>query len=174
MPWVKWGCALADFDNDGWPDCFFVNGHVDNNRREIGQPVDYEEIPLLFRNMFGTGTSASAWRPATPGLTSTPSTSAAEPPSATSTTTATSISWSTTRTPRPPCCATTPSRANHWIRFILEGTKSNRDAIGTKLVVDGGRANHLPPAQGRLQHAGAPTITVFWSGLGRPPRSKRP
>jgi enediyne biosynthesis protein E4 len=24
---------------------------------------------------------------------------------------------------------------NHWIRFVLEGTKSNRDAIGTKLKV---------------------------------------
>ena len=55
MPWVKWGCALADFDNDGWPDFFFVNGHVDNNRREIGQPVDYEEMPLLFHNLFGKG-----------------------------------------------------------------------------------------------------------------------
>ena len=53
MPWVKWGCALADFDNDGWPDCFIVNGHVDNNRRDLGQPVDYEEIPLLFRNFGG-------------------------------------------------------------------------------------------------------------------------
>ena len=58
MPWVKWGCALADFDNDGWPDCFFVNGHVDNNRRELGQPVDYEEIPLLFRNDQGQALSA--------------------------------------------------------------------------------------------------------------------
>ena len=56
LPWVKWGCALADFDNDGWPDFFFVNGHVDNNRRQIGQPVDYEEIPLLFRNIGRTGT----------------------------------------------------------------------------------------------------------------------
>ena len=27
---------------------------------------------------------------------------------------------------------------NHWIRFILEGTKSNRDAIGAKLAITAG------------------------------------
>jgi hypothetical protein len=51
MPWVSWGCLLGDFDNDGWPDCFVTNGHVDNNRRLLGQAVDYEEPPLLHRNV---------------------------------------------------------------------------------------------------------------------------
>src|SRR5262249_57646346 len=50
MPWVGWGCALADFDNDGWPDCFVANGHVDNNRDQLGQKISYEEPPLLHRN----------------------------------------------------------------------------------------------------------------------------
>ena len=51
LPWVGWGCALADFDNDGWPDCFVANGHVDDNRRALGQPIDYAEPPLLHRNV---------------------------------------------------------------------------------------------------------------------------
>ena len=47
MPMVGWGCALADFDNDSWPDCFVSNGHVDNNRAN----VPYEQLPLIWANV---------------------------------------------------------------------------------------------------------------------------
>jgi hypothetical protein len=50
-PWVGWGCALADFDNDGWPDCFVANGHIDANRKDLGPTLSYPEPPLLFRNV---------------------------------------------------------------------------------------------------------------------------
>ena len=36
---------------------------------------------------------------------------------------------------------------NHWIRFVLQGTKSNRDAIGAKLEV-----TVLSPGQGPGEH----------------------
>lgn len=51
MPWVGWGCALRDFDNDGWPDCFVTNGHVDDNR----EGVEYAEPALLHRNVASGG-----------------------------------------------------------------------------------------------------------------------
>lgn len=51
MPWVGWGCALADWDSDGWPDVFVSNGHVDDNRKALGQEIDYDEPALLFRNV---------------------------------------------------------------------------------------------------------------------------
>ena len=53
-PWVGWGCALADFDNDGWPDCFVTNGHVDDNLELLGQKSPYAHPPLLHRNLEGT------------------------------------------------------------------------------------------------------------------------
>jgi len=51
VPWIGWGCALADFDNDGWPDFFLTNGHLDSNRNQISPRLLYEEPPLLFRNV---------------------------------------------------------------------------------------------------------------------------
>ncbi len=52
MPWVGWGCVMADFDSDGWPDAFVTNGHVDDNYDELGvKNVPYAEPPLLWRNV---------------------------------------------------------------------------------------------------------------------------
>ena len=121
--------ALADFDNDGWPDNFVANGHVDDNRKLLGQPVDYEEP----RCSSGTSTAKRfrlATRDAGPYFDAKHVGRARR--SATSTTTATSTSSSTTRTAPRPCSATTPDRRNHWVRLELQGTRSNRDAIGTR------------------------------------------
>jgi len=52
-PWVGWGCALVDFDNDGWPDCFVTNGHVDTNLELLGYNSPYAQPPELYRNLHG-------------------------------------------------------------------------------------------------------------------------
>jgi hypothetical protein len=140
MPWVKWGCALADFDNDGWPDCFFVNGHVDNNRRLLGQPVDYEEIPLLFRNMAGKRFRLSTRDVGTYFDTKHVGRGAAFGDIDNDG----DIDILVNHKDAPPALLRNDTKTkNHWIRFILQGTKSNRDAIGAKLrVVAGGLTIH--------------------------------
>ncbi len=44
---MGWGTALLDFDNDGWPDIFMVNGHIYPNLKG----VEYEQRRLLYRNL---------------------------------------------------------------------------------------------------------------------------
>ncbi len=50
LPWVGWGTLFADFDLDRQLDLIVVNGHVDNNRRELGQDSVYQQPPLVWKN----------------------------------------------------------------------------------------------------------------------------
>jgi enediyne biosynthesis protein E4 len=135
MPWVKWGCALADFDNDGWPDCFFANGHVDNNRRQLEppQPIDYEEIPLLFRNDHGKRFRLSTRDVGTYFDTKHVARGAAFGDLDNDGDMDIVVNH---KDAAPAVLRNDTKTSNHWIRFSLQGTRSNRDAIGTKLEID--------------------------------------
>jgi hypothetical protein len=49
-PYVGWGDAFLDFDNDGWVDLFLVNGHVYPQVDSIDIAAKYREPGLLFWN----------------------------------------------------------------------------------------------------------------------------
>ena len=48
--YVGWGVGFIDFDNDGWPDLFIVNGHVYPELETAGQVTSYLERRILYRN----------------------------------------------------------------------------------------------------------------------------
>jgi hypothetical protein len=50
IPYVGWGDAFFDFDNDGWPDLFLVNGHVYPQVDSLDITAKYREPGLLFLN----------------------------------------------------------------------------------------------------------------------------
>ncbi len=136
MPFVKWGTAMLDFDNDGWPDNFVTNGHVDDNRRALGQPVDYEQIPLLFRNMEGKRFRIST-RDVGPYF---DTTHVGRGAAFGDLDNDGDIDIAVNEKDRPAAVLRndTPTK-NHWIRLELKGTRSNRDAIGARVEINTGK-----------------------------------
>jgi hypothetical protein len=57
LPYVGWGTAFFDYDNDGWLDLIAVNGHVypQLDQARLGASAGYRQRKLLYRNR-GDGT----------------------------------------------------------------------------------------------------------------------
>ena len=51
---LGFGCFFFDYDNDGWPDIFVADGHIENEIERVQKRVSYAEPPHLFRNL-GSG-----------------------------------------------------------------------------------------------------------------------
>jgi hypothetical protein len=52
---IKWGTGFGDFDNDGWPDIFIANGSFSSLMDNLQNEAKYREPIQLFRNL-GDGT----------------------------------------------------------------------------------------------------------------------
>ncbi|MFI5454442.1 MAG: CRTAC1 family protein [Isosphaerales bacterium] len=133
--WVGWGCALADFDNDGWPDCFVANGHVDDNLEQLGLDSPYAQPALLHRNLKGAGfllatrkagayfNSGHVGRGVAYGDLDDDG----------------DIDLVVNHKDGAPAVLRNDTKTpHHWIRLRLEGTRSNRDAVGARVEVEAG------------------------------------
>jgi hypothetical protein len=140
LPWIGWGCALADFDADGWPDIVVANGHIDDNAHVFGQPAGYAQPPLLHQNLAGkrfqlANSGAGPYFAANHvghGLAVGDLDDDGD------------LDLVINHKDGPPAILRndTPA-AGRWIRLKLTGTRSNRDAIGARVLVDvGGRTIH--------------------------------
>jgi len=132
---VGWGVHFIDFDNDGNLDLFIVNGHINEAIEATRVDVKYKEPPLLLRNKgkgvyedireragevfrkgySGRGLAIGDWN--NDGRMDVVFTCLSAPPV---------------------LLRNDSQQGNAWIGFELQGTKSNRDAIGSKITIDAG------------------------------------
>ncbi len=130
---VGWGCAFVDVDNDGWRDVLLVNGHAFPEVESLaGSDLSFRQRPVLYRNLGGkrfedvslaAGPGILARRAArglavadidNDGRLEALINSQNEPPA---------------------LLAQRGETVGNWILLRLEGTASNRSAIGARVTV---------------------------------------
>jgi enediyne biosynthesis protein E4 len=132
-PFVSWGTAFFDMDNDGWLDLFIANGHVYPQADSLLGSTSYRQPMLLFRNhrdgTFDDVSQALANMPPqsrrgaafgdinNDGNVDILVLNVGEPPS---------------------LLINRNDSANHRVLFKLVGTKSNKAAIGARVKVIAG------------------------------------
>ena len=130
--YVGWGIGLADLDNDGWRDIFQVNGHVYPELEARPGDEKYRNPRLVYRNL-GDGRFEDVSALAGPGVAEKQSSRGAafgdfDNDGA--------IDVAIMNMGQPPSLLrNTLTGGNHWIKVKLQGTKSNRGAIGASVTV---------------------------------------
>ena len=135
-PYLGWGVKLADLDNDGRLDVFIANGHVYPEVDKHGLGTRYHQQKQVFLN------EGKRFRHATKdiggGLVLEKSSRGAAFGDYDNDGDIDALVIN--MNDRPTLLRNDTPRTRHWITLRLTGTKSNRDAIGARVIVEtGGR-----------------------------------
>jgi predicted nucleotidyltransferase len=169
LPYLGWGAHLADFDNDGLRDIFVANGHVypQVDRLNVGQK--YLQRKELYRNL-GNGKFEEIARNASSDFLTGKSArgSAVADYDDDGDLDILVVNLNS----RPSLYRNDADKANHWIGFGLEGTRSNRNAIGARLEIEALGRKQIAEVRSGSSYLSQDDLRVHF-GLGKATRVDR-
>jgi hypothetical protein len=130
--YVSWGAGIIDFDNDGYPDIFWVTGNVYAEVERINPRYPYKGPCVLFRNQ-GNGTFVRVGAEAGADL-ATPHVSRGCAFGDFDNDGDLDILIMNRNEP-PTLLRNDSPGSNNWLKIRLEGTKSNRSAVGATVLI---------------------------------------
>ena len=135
IPFLGFGAKFFDFDNDGWPDIFLNNGHVNPQVDGHSFGVTYAERPFLFRNL-GVGKFADMSQESGAGLRKARVGRGAAIGDLLNNGEQEIVA--TALDANPILLRNRKRPAGHWLRIKIAGTRSNRDGFGARMEVKRG------------------------------------
>ena len=135
---LGFGCFFFDYDNDGWPDIFIADGHIEDAIERVQKRVSYAEPGHLFRNLGGgrfqevTAQMGAAF--AAPRVARAAAYADIDNKGF--------LDILLTTNGGPAYLFHNEGGTNHSLRIKLVGTKSNRDGIGAVVHVTAGDGNN--------------------------------
>ncbi len=149
--WNGWGCGFADFDNDGQLDLFLANGGLDANEPQVNRVLQNKNGHFVdVSSGAGEGFAVSRLHRGmafadfdNDGRIDVAVTSINEP-----------VELWMNRSP-----------VQHWLQLSLKGTRSNRSALGAKVVCKSGSRTQVARVANSVGYASSSDLRVHF-GLG--------
>ncbi len=163
LPYVKWGTAFVDLDNDGWPDLFSVNGHVYPQVDTTPSGARYREPSNLLLNE-RDGTFCDAGALAGPAIREPKVSRGLAAADLDNNGNVDLVVENLDGTPTILHNEGLPG--THWVSFELSGTKSNRLALGARIKLTAGGVTQMDEVRSGGSYLSQNDLRVHF-GLGK-------
>jgi hypothetical protein len=158
---LAWGIAFADLDHDGREDLFIAHGHVYPQVEDRDMGMSFEQRNSLFHSV-GDSVFEEITAEAGPGLELVKGTRSVLPADLDGDG---DLDLLLTNLNDTPDLLRNESRTHHWLQVRLEGSDSNRDGIGARVIVESGGRRQIREVTRTASFAGS-TLPVAHFGLG--------